>query len=190
LFTAESGGQVEGRVVDNENGWLFVGEEPLGLWRYDAEPDSDVSEGFSVDVVSTSGGNLYADVEGVTLVPGKTNDEGFIIVSCQGVSAYNIYRRASPHDFVMTFTIAGNTDGSVDRVSSTDGIAVIGDALNADFPNGLFVTHDDAKELPEGGTSEEASFKLVSLEIILGAEAVTSLGLLRQVDTQWNPRSS
>ncbi|KAK3294131.1 uncharacterized protein B0H64DRAFT_343295 [Chaetomium fimeti] len=39
------------------------------------------------------------------------------------------------------------------------------------------------------GTSEEASFKLVPLERILGADVVSQLGLLDEVDSEWDPRA-
>jgi 3-phytase len=61
--------------------------------------------------------------------------------------------------------------------------------LGGKFPKGLVVVHDDANELAGGGTSEEASFKLVPLERILGAEVVKGLGLLDQVDSDWDPRA-
>lgn len=38
-FIGGSGGQVEGCVADDAVGFLFLGEEPGGVWRYDAEPD-------------------------------------------------------------------------------------------------------------------------------------------------------
>ncbi|GAB1316558.1 3-phytase [Madurella fahalii] len=190
---AGSGGQVEGCVADEANGWVFIGEEPHALWRYDAEPghDSNPNPAPSGVAVGTVGdGRMRADVEGVTLVYGKTKDQGYIIVSNQGVSAYNVYRRRAPHEFVMTFTIAGSADGSVDRVSNTDGITVVGTALGDVFPGGLFVAHDDANELPGGnGTSAEASFKLVGLERILGADVITALGLMDEVDSDWDPRA-
>lgn len=138
-FVGGSGGQTEGCVADEENGYVFIGEEPTGVWRYDAEPDADSSEGFPVARVGD--GRLSADVEGITLIPGKTSDEGFVLVSSQGISAYLVYRRAAPHEYVMTFTIGSSKDGSVDHVSNTDGIVAIGTSLNKDFPNGLFVTH-------------------------------------------------
>ncbi|KFY84682.1 hypothetical protein V500_09083 [Pseudogymnoascus sp. VKM F-4518 (FW-2643)] len=186
-FIAGSGGQVEGCVTDEENGFLFVGEEPEGLWRYDAEPDNASPEGVKIASVATypnhKAGDLYSDVEGVTLVPGKTASEGFLMVSCQGVSGYNVYERAPPHAFVQTFTITNSADGSVDHVTNTDGIAVVGNRLNALFPAGLVVVHDDANELAGGGTSEEASFKLVSLADVLKGK------LLDKVDKEWDPRA-
>jgi 3-phytase len=187
-FYAGSGGQVEGCVTDEQNGWIFIGEEPHALWRYDAEPTDPTPQGVAVATVGD--GHLRADVEGVTMVFGKTKEEGYILVSNQGVSAYNVYRRAAPHAFVMTFTIGVGKDGAVDGVTNTDGIAAVGTGLGERFPKGLVVVHDDANELPGGkGTSAEASFKLVPLDKILGAEVVKKLNLLDQVDSNWDPRA-
>jgi 3-phytase len=186
-FFAGSGGQVEGCVSDEDNGWVFIGEEPYGLWRYDAEPDVPKPEGHLV--FSIDDGNVNADVEGVTLVQGKTKDQGFIITSNQGVSGYTVHRRAAPHEYVTTFTITKSRNGQVDAVSNTDGITAIGTQLGPLFPRGLIVTHDDANQLPGGGTSEEASFKLISLEDVLGAKQVRELLLLDDVDPAWDPRA-
>ncbi|RSL86313.1 hypothetical protein CEP52_015852 [Fusarium oligoseptatum] len=184
-FQGGSGGQVEGCVTDEENGWIFLGEEPSALWRYGAEPDSK-DEGVVVGKVGD--GTLYGDVEGVTLVYGSNPNEGFILVSCQGVSAYNVYNRASPHDYVTTFTLVESSDGKIDPVSNTDGITAVGVGLNKDFPHGLVVVHDDANQLPDGSTSAEASFKMISLEKILGSKVLGKKGLLDQVDKNWDPR--
>ncbi|KAH8205118.1 hypothetical protein TruAng_000683 [Truncatella angustata] len=181
-FTGGSGGQVEGCVTDEANGWILIGEEPRALWRYGAEPEDDVSEGYLVDQVGS--GHMWADVEGVTLVEGPSAGQGFILVSQQGVSAYNVYQRAAPHDFVLTFTIGANEGKGIDAVSNTDGITAVGASLGEDFPYGIFVTHDDANELVDGGTSEQASFKIVSLTDIF------SEGLLRDIDPDWDPRST
>ncbi|KAI1799772.1 3-phytase [Daldinia bambusicola] len=179
-FTGGSGGQVEGCVSDEANGWIIIGEEPHALWRYGAEPDDDSTEGFLIAKVGD--GNMYADVEGVTLVEGASADKGFIIVSQQGISAYNVYRRAAPHDYVETFTIYENLEKGIDGVTNTDGLTAVSAALGDAFPGGLLVTHDDANQLPEGGTSDQASYKLVKLEDILGED------LMKDVDANWDPR--
>ncbi|RWA10221.1 hypothetical protein EKO27_g4870 [Xylaria grammica] len=180
-FTGGSGGQVEGCVSDEANGWVIIGEEPHALWRYGAEPDDDVSEGFLIAEVGD--GHMYADVEGVTLVEGTTANDGFILVSQQGVSAYNVYRRAAPHGYIETFTTVDNIEKGVDAVTNTDGIAAVGTSLGPLFPHGVVVVHDDVNQLPESGTSDEASFKLISLGDIL------SDGLLEELNSNWDPRS-
>ncbi|KAF1943970.1 thermostable phytase [Clathrospora elynae] len=173
-FTGGSGGQVEGCVADEGAGYIFLGEEPLGIWRYEAEPTGS-NTGVQIAKVGDASG-LHADVEGITLVPAKSGPGGYIMVSSQGISAYLVYERAPPHSYVETFTIVDNEKKGIDHVSNTDGIAAVGNALNKDFPRGLFVTHDDANELVGGGTGESASFKLVSLVDVLGEERARKLG--------------
>ncbi|GJN80034.1 hypothetical protein PLIIFM63780_003558 [Purpureocillium lilacinum] len=186
-FKGGSGGQVEGCVTDEQNGWIFLGEEPSALWRYDAEPDSQAT---GTVVAKIGDGHLYGDVEGVTLVMGRDAQKGFVIVSCQGVSAYNVYRRAPPHEYVTTFTLVASSDGKVDAVSNTDGVTAVGTALGPDFPFGMLVTHDDANQLPNGSTSALASFKITSLSKILGADQLKKLKLLDDVDANWDPRAA
>ncbi|KAF1847876.1 thermostable phytase [Cucurbitaria berberidis CBS 394.84] len=173
-FQGGSGGQVEGCVSDEEAGFLFLGEEPSGIWRYEAEPTGS-NTGVQIARVGDASG-LHADVEGITLVPAKSGPGGYIIVSSQGISSYFVYERAPPHKYVTTFTVVNNDKDGIDHVSNTDGLVAVGNALNKDFPRGLFVTHDDANELAEGGTAKEASFKLVSLVDILGEDRAKSLG--------------
>ncbi|KXJ92896.1 hypothetical protein Micbo1qcDRAFT_232571 [Microdochium bolleyi] len=180
-FTGGTGGQVEGCVADNANGWVLIGEEPYGLWRYGAEPEDDSSRGVLIDSIE---GGMYPDVEGVTLVEGATKDAGFIIVSQQGVSAYNVYRRSPPHTFVETFTIAEDKELGIDAVSNTDGLTAVGTRLGSTFPNGLIVVHDDANQLPDGTTSEAASYKFVSLAAVLPES------LLAELDVNWDPRAT
>lgn len=184
-FSGGSGGQTEGCVTDEENELLFLGEEASALWKYDAEP-SGSTEGTAIARVGD--GTLFADVEGVTLVPGKTPGAGYIMVSGQGVSVYSVFRRAAPHEHVATFTIGESKDGSIDAVTNTDGVAAVGTKLSEDFPQGLVVVHDDANQFPNGTTSEKASFKMVSLADVLGNEENIQLGLLDEVDDSWDPR--
>lgn len=172
-FTGGSGGQVEGCVADEAAGYIFLGEEPSGIWRYEAEPDAS-NDGFQFAKVGEDG--LHADVEGLTLVTAKNGTGGYIMASSQGISAYLVYERAPPHKYVTTFTVVDNKEQGIDHVTNTDGLTAVPNKLNTDFPHGLVVTHDDANELAEGGTSSEASFKLMSLADVLGEERAKALG--------------
>jgi 3-phytase len=163
-FQIGTGTQPEGCVVDDDNEIIFIGEEQVGLWKYDANPERETGTGTLVDSIDrASGGRMDADVEGVALVYGTTVSQGFIIVSMQGVSSYNVYKREAPHEFVLRFTIGASKNRGVDGVTNTDGVAAVGTSLGGSFAQGLIVVHDDANELSSGGTSPDASFKLVSL---------------------------
>ena len=194
-FYAGNGGQVEGCVADDDNSLIFIGEESFGLWAYPAEPlaNDPSNKRYVIDAVVAVGGKLDPDVEGVTLVYGPTKDTGYIIVSCQGVSAYNVYERSLPHGFVMRFSLGDSTNGIVDRVTNTDGIAAVGVNLGREFPWGMVVVHDDVNEMQGGGVDEEVSFKIVGLDVILGNEK--GLGkdfvnkLVQGVGHDWDPRT-
>ena len=180
-FEIGTGTQPEGCVVDDDNESIFIGEEQVGIWKYGANPtDPGTGGGTLVDSVDkTAGGRIDADVEGMALVYGKTKQEGYLLVSMQGVSAYNVYERKAPHKFVRRFSIAKGKE--IDGVTNTDGVAAVGTGLGGVFGKGLVVVHDDANEKAEGGTDVNASFKLVSLGDVLNG--------LEGVDYAWDPRA-
>lgn len=183
-FKIGTGTQPEGCVVDDDNEVIFIGEEQVGMWKYNANPEVGASKRVLVDTVDKAvGGKMDADVEGMALIYGKSKRDGFLIVSMQGVSGYNVYKRQAPHDFVLRFSIGDNKQAGIDHVTNTDGVAAVGTALGRTFGEGLIVVHDDANELKGGGTDANASFKLVSLADILKGK------LDGQADHAWNPRA-
>ena len=88
------GSQAEGCAADDELGQLYIAEEDVGLWVYSAEPDGG-EQRTAID--KTEGGNLNADVEGVSIYYGA-NGKGYVIASNQGEDNYAVYRREAPHD--------------------------------------------------------------------------------------------
>ena len=165
------GSQTEGCVADDELGWLYIGEEAEGIWRYGAEPDAGDAR---VAVDSTgSGGNLTADVEGLALylLPGG---RGYLVASSQGENAYAVYEREGDNAYVGSFRIV---DGDFDRTSDTDGLDVTSAALGALYPSGLLVVQDGSND------DGNQNFKLVAWEDVAGAFS-PSLA----IDTSWDPR--
>jgi 3-phytase len=156
--TFDVGGQCEGCVADDENAWFFVGEEDVGIWRYGAEP-GDVSPRVQVD--TTGGGHLAADVEGLSIYY-AAGGGGYLLASSQGNSTYAVYDRAAPHAFRMQFSITDNATLGIDGVSGTDGIDVMNLALGPAFPEGAFVAQDDTNP---GGNQ---NYKLVPWSAIAG----------------------
>ena len=149
------GSQSEGCVADDELGYLYVGEEEVGIWKYGAEPIA----GAARSQVDRVGGHVVADVEGLTLAYGA-NGTGYLLASSQGDSAIAVYERTGGNAFVERFSIGGN--GGIDAVSNTDGI----DATSADagpgFAHGLLVAHDAANS-----GANASNLKYVPLEQIL-----------------------
>jgi len=127
--------QVEGLVTDEEQGQLFAGEETVGIWKFDAEPDGG-RKGKLIAPVGRDG--FRGEVEGLTIyyAPGG---RGYLIASDQGSNTFRIYDRRGEHPLVAIIDPAGAT---IDDVSDTDGIAVTNRPTSARFPKGFFVVQD------------------------------------------------
>jgi 3-phytase len=128
------GTQSEGCVADDRTGKLYVAEEDVGLWRFEADPSAstDPTEFAKVD-----GKQLVADAEGLALAPaGK--DGGYLLVSSQGDNAYALYGLKDAR-FVARFRLNG---GMIDGTQETDGIDLILGDFGTAFPGGLFVAQD------------------------------------------------
>jgi len=150
------GTQLEGCVADDELGYLYIGEEEIGIWKYQAEPDGDNAR-TKVDAAGSSG-HLVADVEGLTIAY-ESNGKGYLIASSQGNSTFVIYRREGDNAYVKSFRIvAGN---KIDAVTETDGIHVTTANLGPLFPRGVFIAQDG---LDDKGTQ---NFKLVPWQLII-----------------------
>ncbi len=152
--------QTEGCAVDRVTGSLYVGEEDVGIWRFDAKGSG--VEGVKVAAVDNR--QLVADVEGLAVAT-LADGARILVASSQGDNAYVVYRIGEGG----ALTYAGRfavKDGSVGGTSETDGLdLVIGDFGPA-FPGGLFVAQD-------GHNGNKAqNFKLVGWDVIK-----TALGL-------------
>jgi 3-phytase len=135
------GSRSEGCVADDQFGYVYIGAEAVGIWKYGAEPSAG-SDRTSVDTTG-AGGHLTEDVEGLTIYDAG-NGSGYLVVSSQGSDTFVIYRRENSNAYVATFAIvAGN---GVDAVSETDGIDVTSANLGPAFPRGMFVAQDNKND--------------------------------------------
>ncbi|WP_088286700.1 phytase [Kineosporia sp. A_224] len=153
------GSQSEGCVADDERGLLYVGEEDVALWRYGAEPGAGAAR-VAVDTVGA--GRLVADIEGLTLTYGP-GGAGHLVVSSQGDSTVAVYERGGDNAYVRSVTVGAS--GTVDKVSSTDGVAAYAGDLGGAFTGGLLVVHDASNT---GGTM--SNLKYVPLDAVTAAD--------------------
>ncbi|WCT75394.1 phytase [Sphingomonas naphthae] len=126
--------QSEGCAADNRTGRLYVAEEDVGLWRFDARADAPVT---ATKVGAADGKNLVADAEGVALAPIGARG-GYVLVSSQGDNAYSVYGLADDR-YIGRFRIAAGKVGSTEE---TDGIDLILGDFGPAYPGGLFVAQD------------------------------------------------
>ncbi|MGA1800045.1 phytase [Sphingomonas sp. 4RDLI-65] len=128
------GTQAEGCVVDDRTGQLYVAEEDVGLWRFDADPAAPVT---ATPIAKIDGRTLVADAEGLALAPlGKSG--GYLVVSSQGDNAYTLYRLPGV-TYAGRFRIGG---GAIDGTSDTDGIDLMLGNFGPAYPHGLMVAQD------------------------------------------------
>ena len=164
--------QTEGMVADQETGFLYIGQENVGIWKFLAEPNGGTT-GTLIDQVKDLGGsNLTADVEGLTIYYGA-NGTGYLLASSQGDNTFAIYNRQGNNEYLGRFAVGRN--GAIDSVQESDGADVINVPLGANFPYGLFVTqdgnNDPAKLVEDDGEQENvnSNFKFVPWENIAHA---------------------
>jgi myo-inositol-hexaphosphate 3-phosphohydrolase len=129
--TFNVGSEAEGLVIDDETGQLYVAEENVGIWRYDASADAGTSR-VLVDQVG-SGGHLTADVEGLAIYH-ESDGSGILIASSQGEDAFEFYDTAT-NAWLGTLELEG--------VTHTDGLDVTNANLGGAYAEGLFVTQVD-----------------------------------------------
>ena len=141
------GSQPENCVVDDELGRLYVGEEDVGIWRFDAFGSS--TEGALIAMAD--GAHMVADVEGLAIYR-QGEGGGYLLASSQGDNAYAVFERGGDNAFVSRFRIVA---GALDAASESDGIEVTSASLPG-YGAGLFIAHDTANEDFTG------NFKLVS----------------------------
>jgi 3-phytase len=156
--TMKLGTQSEGCVADERTSRLYVAEEDVGLWRFEAAATGST---MPVRIAAADGRYLVADAEGVALAPVGASG-GYLLVSSQGDNAYSLYR-LEDDSFVGRFRIAAGRLGATEE---TDGIELALGDFGPDYPGGLFVAQD-GENLPAA-----QNFKLVPW-----ASITTAIGL-------------
>lgn len=139
--------QSEGCVVDPRTARLYVAEEDVGIWRFDARASASTTP---VKLAGVDGKRLVADVEGLAIASDGPGNGGWLVASSQGDNAYTLYR-LSDERFAGRFRIG---DGAVGGTQETDGIAVMTGDFGPAFPHGLMVAQD-------GENVPTQNFKLV-----------------------------
>ncbi|MEL6652114.1 MAG: phytase, partial [Bacteroidota bacterium] len=158
--------QTEGMVVDAEMGFLYVGEENLGIWRLPLSPN-DTSAAFLLVQSGIDNKAIDFDIEGLSIY--ESASEGYLFASSQGNFSYAVFRRNPPNEYVTSFKISGNDE--VDGVEETDGLALISDSLGETFPAGIMVVQDGFNYA--GDSLVPQNFKIIDwrqIEALLSAQ--------------------
>lgn len=145
--TLKLASQSEGCVVDPRTARLYVAEEDVGIWRFDARPGASARP---VKLAGVDRSRLVADVEGLAIASIGAGNGGWLVASSQGDNAYTLYR-LSDERYAGRFRIAAGRFGATQE---TDGIAVLTGDFGPAFPHGLMVAQD-------GENAPTQNFKLL-----------------------------
>ncbi len=135
----EIGSISEGCAADEATNALYLGEENVGVWRYDLDPSAGARRTLIQPIAPD---RLVADAEGLTIL--EDGAARYLIGSSQGDSTFPVWRidGAQPV-YVGRFVV---TDGAVDKVTGTDGLDALGGPVGP-FPEGLVVVQDDINDV-------------------------------------------
>jgi 3-phytase len=146
------GSQTEGCVIDDRTGYVYIGEEAKGIWRYPLDPNAGAKR---IQIASAPSPQLTPDVEGLTLM--RDGAKTWLIASSQGDSTFAVWQLDGEPRLAGRFSVVAG--GGIDAVTGTDGVDAAGGQIGS-FPNGLVVMQDDLDEAP-GATGERQNFKIV-----------------------------
>ncbi|MBU6164677.1 MAG: phytase [Alphaproteobacteria bacterium] len=146
--TLKLASQSEGCVVDPRTARLYVAEEDVGIWRWDARASGSATP---IKLAGVDKARLFDDVEGLAIATSGPGNGGWLVASSQGDNAYALFALADDR-FAGRFRIA---DGALGGTQETDGIAVMTGDFGPRFPAGLMVAQD-------GENVPTQNFKLVS----------------------------
>lgn len=136
---AEIGSISEGCATDETSGSLFIGEENVGLWRYDLDPASGSARTLIQPIAAD---RIIADLEGLTVI--EDGAARYLIGSSQGDSTFAVWRiDGGQPQWIGRFIIA---EGPIDAVTGTDGLDALGGPVGP-FPQGVVVIQDDINDV-------------------------------------------
>lgn len=183
----EDDAQTEGMVVDPGLGFVYIGQENVGIWKLGSEP-GDGTEAELIYAVRPDGEYLEADVEGLTIYFGP-DGTGYLVVSSQGDNTFAVFAREGENEYIGSFQIG--PEGDIDGVQECDGAMVMNIALGEMFPSGLLVVQDgfDAPLVSQEDEGElesvSGNFKFVPWENVANVFETPLL-----IDTEsYNPRT-
>ena len=142
-FSVET--QPEGMVADHVEGFLYVGEENRGIWRFNLE-DSLLQAPYFLPQSGKSNPYLSFDIEGLALY--AKQDKKFLLASSQGNNSYAIFAVQEGYPHLGSFQLS--THGSIDGTEETDGIAISSQNFGKPYEEGIFVAQDGNNSQPTG----------------------------------------
>lgn len=155
-------------AVQNNQSALFYSQETVGVWKINAEPESD-AEPQPIDMTEPFGG-FVGDIKGLSVME-FADGAGYLLAADADVGLLRAYD-------LQTFEPAGNfsitagsgVDNNVDGAEDSEGLTTTSASLTANFPGGLLVISD-------GDNSDEAGSANTNYKLVAWQDVATATGL-------------
>jgi len=152
-------------VADDASGTLYIAQQAVGLWRYDADPEAEAVPTV-VDINRL--GRIKGEVGGLAVLNGGAQGN-YLVAANADAGDYNVYDRNADDRFLGAFRIQASGADLVEGPSGLFGLrAPVGESL----PAGALLVTDDRKA---GANTQVLSWKDVAaaLKVPPGADAPT-----------------
>jgi 3-phytase len=152
-------------VTDDATGTLYVAQQAVGIWRYDADPEA---EAVATVVDINRLGHIKGEVAGLAILNGGGQGD-YLVAANADVGDYNVYDRNGDDRFLGAFRIQA---GGADVVQGPSGLFGLRAPVGPGLPAGALLVTDDRKA---GANTTIVSWKDVAtaLNVSPGADMPT-----------------
>ncbi|WP_421738866.1 phytase [Caulobacter sp.] len=125
-------------VSDDASGALYVAQQAVGIWRYDADPEAEAVPTI-VDINRL--GRLAGETGGLAILNGGAEGDYLVAVNADA-GDYNVYDRNTGDKFLGAFRIQAN---GADLLQKPSGLFGVRAPVGASLPAGALLVTDDRK---------------------------------------------
>jgi 3-phytase len=153
-------------VADDASGALYVAQQAVGIWRYDADPEAEAVPTI-VDINRL--GHMAGETGGLAILNGGA-EGNYLVAANADAGDYNVYDRNAGDKFLGAFRIQAN---GADVLQGPSGLFGVRAPIGAGLPAGALLVTDDRKV---GANTQVLSWKDVAaaLNVSPGQAAPTT----------------
>ena len=125
------------QCVADAHGHVYASEETVGIWRFNADPEADVSARL-VDAPRL--GHIEEEVGGVALYEGGEGNR-WLLASDTSAGRINVYDRGNEDAFLGSFTVSA--PGTDEAIGEPGPLFATNAVVDKRFPHGLLLVTDE-----------------------------------------------
>ena len=146
-------------AADDANGELYVAEQGVGFWRFEADPEAEVVPTL-IDAARL--GHVTGEAGGIAVY--NAGDVTYVVASDASSNRFNVFDRNADYRHLGSFAVAAS--GVIDGVEAAGGLYATSFAYPGAAQGALLATDNEN----DGGTN----YKLISWADIAGALNLTA----------------